>query len=72
MYLLYNTPLPSFAALERLFSMNSAIHQAKRASLTSRNFQQFDFLKKNFDGLKWQGVAQDEFDDMFSMYSNNK
>ena len=34
----YNTPLPSFVAVEQLLSMGAAILTAKRASLMSRNF----------------------------------
>ena len=38
-FIKYNTPLPSSAALEQLFAMGAAILTAKLASLTSRNFQ---------------------------------
>ncbi|KAG0720128.1 hypothetical protein GWK47_006957 [Chionoecetes opilio] len=34
----YNTAIPSFAAVERLFSQESDVMKAKRASLTSNNF----------------------------------
>ena len=49
-----NTPLPNSAAVKRLFSMGAAILTAKRASLTSRNFQGLVFLKGNLNSLKWQ------------------
>ena len=61
--------LPSSAAEERLSFMGATILTAKRASLTSRNFQRIVFLKKNLGCLKWQGVAQDYFDDMLSTSS---
>ncbi|KAG0724920.1 hypothetical protein GWK47_039601 [Chionoecetes opilio] len=35
----YNTAIPSSAAVERLFSQGSDIMKAKRASLTSDNFE---------------------------------
>ena len=70
-FIKYNTLLPSSAAVERLFSMvaTSAILTAKRASLASRNFQRLVFLKGNLGFLKWQGVEQDDVDDMPSTSS---
>ena len=65
----YNTLLPSCAAVERLISRGAAILQAKRASLTSTNFERLVFLKGNLHFLKRQGVAQDDFDDMPSTSS---
>ena len=47
----------------------TAILTAKRACLTSRNFQRLVFLKGNLDFLKWQGVVQDDFGDMPSTSS---
>ena len=61
-FMKYNTLLPSSASLEQLFDMGAAILTAKRTSLTSRNFQWLVFLKGNLVFLKWQGVAQDDFD----------
>ena len=68
----YNTSLPSPAAAERLFSMGAAILTAIRASLTSRNYQRLVFLKENLGFLKWQGVPQDDFDDMPSRPTSSR
>ena len=57
-FIKYNTPLPSSTVLERLFSKGAAILTAKRANLTSRNFQQLIFLKEKLGFLKWKGVTQ--------------
>ena len=46
--------------------MGTAILTAKPASWTSKNFQRLVLLKENVNFLKWQGVAQDNFDDIFS------
>ena len=63
-FIKYNTPLRSSAAVEQLlFSVGAAILTAKRASLTSRNFQRLVFLMGNLGFLKWQRVARDDFDD---------
>ena len=67
-FIKYNTPLSSSAAVERLFSMGSNILTAKRASLMSRNLQRFVFLKGKMDVLKWQKVAQDKIDVMLCTY----
>ena len=61
LFMKYNTPLRSFFAVERLFSMGAAILAAKWVSLTSKNFQRLVFLKENLVG---KGFAQDDFDDM--------
>ncbi|KAG0726090.1 hypothetical protein GWK47_037303 [Chionoecetes opilio] len=45
----YNTAIPSSAAVERLFSQGSDIMKAKRASLTSDNFEILVFMKGNMD-----------------------
>ena len=61
----YNTPLSSFAAVERLFSVGAAILTAKQAFLTPGNFKWFvDFLK-----WKRMHIAQDDFDYLPSMSS---
>ena len=62
-------PFSSYAAVERLFSIDAAIHVAKRASFTSRNFHRLVFLKRNFDCMKLQRFAQNYFDDMPSTSS---
>ncbi|KAG0695970.1 hypothetical protein GWK47_026704 [Chionoecetes opilio] len=43
----YNTAIPSSATVERLFSQGSDIIKAKRASLTSDNFDRLVFMKGN-------------------------
>ena len=49
LFIKYNRPLPSSAAVKRLFSLDSGILTAKRASLKSRNFQ--TYLPKRKLGL---------------------
>ena len=58
LFIKYNAPLPSSAAVERLFSLGSGILTAKRASLSSTNFQRLVFLKEILDFLKWQGPTE--------------
>ncbi|QQP55696.1 Uncharacterized protein FKW44_000125 [Caligus rogercresseyi] len=45
----YNTPLPSSAAVERLFSMASDVLRAKRSCLMAENFENLIFMKGNMD-----------------------
>ena len=47
MFLKYNTPLPSSAAVERLFSSGSDILRPKRSNLTADNFEKLVFIKGN-------------------------
>ncbi|QQP48529.1 Uncharacterized protein FKW44_008886, partial [Caligus rogercresseyi] len=49
LFIKYNTPLPSFAAVERLFSMTSDVLRAKRSCLTAENFVNWIFMKGNMD-----------------------
>ena len=58
LFIKYNTPLPSSAAVERLFSLGSGILTAKRGSLRSTNFQRLVFLNGIFYFLKWQGTTE--------------
>ncbi|XP_076029035.1 uncharacterized protein LOC143017886 [Oratosquilla oratoria] len=46
-FIKYNTPLPSSASAERLFSFGSDILRPKRASLTNLNFENLTFMKGN-------------------------
>ena len=64
----YNASLSSPAALKQLFSMGAGILLAKRASLTSKNFQRLVAVREKgkLRLLKRQEVAQDYFDDMTS------
>lgn len=48
----YNTPLPSSAAVERLFSFGSDILRPKRSSLTADNFETLVFVKGNMHLFK--------------------
>ena len=68
-FLKYNTLSPSSFTVERLFSRGAAILTAKWVGLRSRNFQRLVFVKENLDFLKWQRVAQDDYDDMSSTFS---
>lgn len=47
MFIKYNTPLPSSAAVERMFSIGSDILRAKRSALTADNFEALVFIKGN-------------------------
>ncbi len=56
MFIRYNTPIPSSAAVERLFSIGSDILRPKRSSLTADNFEKLVFIKGNLhllSGMKW-------------------
>ena len=45
LFIKYNTPLPSSAAVERLFSLASDVLRAKRSSLSAENFELLVFIK---------------------------
>ena len=51
-FLKYNTPLPSSASVERIFSFGSDILRRKRSSLTSHTFEQLVFMKGNIGIIK--------------------
>jgi hypothetical protein len=51
LFIKYNTPLPSLAAVERLFSIGSDILRPKRATLTADNFEALVFIKGNLQLL---------------------
>ena len=53
LFVKFNTPLPSSAAVERLFSLSSGILMAKREET-----QRLVFLKGNMNFLKWQGITE--------------
>ncbi|KAG0718503.1 hypothetical protein GWK47_052330 [Chionoecetes opilio] len=55
----YNTAIPNSAAVERLFSQGSDIMKAKRASLTSDNFERLLFMQGNMDLLKMELSPED-------------
>ncbi|KAG0718380.1 hypothetical protein GWK47_052488 [Chionoecetes opilio] len=64
LFIRYNTPVPSSAAVERLFSMGSGVMRPKRSSLTAKNFEKLVFLKGNMNLLKgrWELEDSDEED----------
>ena len=68
-FLNYNTLSPSSSAVERLFPRGAAILTASWVGWRSRNCQRLVFVKENLDFLKWQRVAQDNFDDMSRTFS---
>jgi hypothetical protein len=57
LFIKYNTPLPSSAAVERLFSMGSDILRAKRSSLTADNFEKLIFIKGNLQLLDEKSIS---------------
>ncbi|KAG0721717.1 hypothetical protein GWK47_045875 [Chionoecetes opilio] len=59
LFIRYNTPVPSSAAVERLFSMGSDFMGPKRSSLTAKNFEKLVFLKGNMNPLSRLLGAED-------------
>jgi hypothetical protein len=57
LFIKYNTPLPSSAAVERLFSIGSDILRAKRSSLTADNFEKLVFIKGNLQLLDEKSIS---------------
>ena len=51
-FIMYNTAIPSSAAVERLFSIGSDILRPKRTRLSRKNFEVLVFLKGNQELLK--------------------
>ena len=49
LFIKLNTPLPSSAAVERLFSLGKDILRPKRASLSDEHFEMMVFLKGNLN-----------------------
>lgn len=47
LFLRYNTPIPSSAAVERLFSMGKDILRPKRCRMSDRHFEMLVFLRSN-------------------------
>ena len=60
LFIKYNTPLPSSAAVERLFSQGSEILRAKRAAMASSNFEKFIFMKGNMTLFRMQEESEEE------------
>ncbi|XP_050708973.1 uncharacterized protein LOC126993880 [Eriocheir sinensis] len=59
----YNTPLPSSAAVERLFSSAGDILRAKRSSLSNVNFEQLVFVRGNMHLLDYKDVGQQHMEE---------
>ena len=58
----YNTPLPSSAAVERLFSSAGDILRAKRSSLSNIHFEQLVFVRGNMHLLGYKEVQEEEME----------
>src|SRR5678815_3803017 len=54
LFIKYNAPLPSSAAVERIFSIGGDILRAKRSALTDFNFEHLIFLKGNMDLVSFE------------------
>uniref|UniRef100_UPI00358F4092 uncharacterized protein n=1 Tax=Myxine glutinosa TaxID=7769 RepID=UPI00358F4092 len=52
LFLRHNTPLPSFASVEHVFSYGSDILRPKRSALAAPNFEALVFMKGNLQILK--------------------
>ncbi|KAG0693428.1 hypothetical protein GWK47_027517 [Chionoecetes opilio] len=63
LFIRYNTPVPSSAAVERLFSMGSDVMRPKRWSLTAKNLEKLVFLKGNMTLVKGRWELQDSDDE---------
>ena len=61
-FIKYNTPLPSSASAERLFSFGSDILRPKRASLTNLNFENLTFMKGNLKLVKRERERADKLE----------
>ena len=59
----YNTPLPSSASVERMFSYGSDIIRPKRSTLAAHNFEALIFLKGNLHLLKKAHEVEEENED---------
>ena len=47
LYIKFNSPIPSSAAVERLFSTGKDVLKPKRSRLTDKHFEMLLFLRKN-------------------------
>ena len=47
LFIKFNTPIPSSAAVERLFSTGKDVLKPKRSRLTEKDFEMLLFLRKN-------------------------
>ena len=53
LFIKYNTPLPSSAAVERLFSIGKDVLKPKRSGLTDEHFEMLVFLKRACKTSAW-------------------
>ena len=62
LFIRYRSPIPSFAAVERLFSIGSDILRAKRSFLVADNCEHLVFLKGNplLWKAKWLSQMKEE------------
>jgi hypothetical protein len=56
LFVMYNTAVPSSAAVERFFSQGKDILRAKRATLSDYNFEMLMFLRGNRH--HWQSITE--------------
>ena len=59
LFIKYNTPLPTSAAVERLFSRAGNILRANRSTLEEGNFKELVFLKGNMHILGYQQYEEE-------------
>lgn len=62
LFIKYNTPIPSSAAVERCFSAGGDILRAKRSSLKEERFEDLLFLKGNMDLLQ-EVISQEDMEE---------
>ena len=55
-FIAFNTPIPSSAAVERLFSLGKDVLRPKRSRLTDEHFEMLVFLKESICTLKSEPV----------------
>jgi hypothetical protein len=60
LFIKYNTPLPSSAAVERMFSCAGDILRAKRSSLTASNFEELVFMRGNSELLGFKDEDEED------------
>uniref|UniRef100_UPI00358F7D7E zinc finger BED domain-containing protein 4-like isoform X3 n=1 Tax=Myxine glutinosa TaxID=7769 RepID=UPI00358F7D7E len=63
LFLRHNTPLPSSASVERVFSYGSDILRPKRSALAAPNFEALVFMKGNLQILKKAHEVEEEDED---------
>ena len=56
-FIKFNTPIPSSAAIERVFSIAGDIMRPKRSSLAAHNFEKLVFVKGNADLMGYEKLT---------------